>query len=102
MNVGQRLDNINIGLMLLALLFSRLAPFENFLIAFAVLGPLHYVTEISWLKDRNFFMPRAHDKWALLLLFVTLIHVYVFTGAFVLSGAMKNGIKSGYIAVAVF
>src|SRR5689334_16188561 len=35
-----------------------LAPFTLFLIAFAVLGPLHYLTEISWLHDREYFSPR--------------------------------------------
>lgn len=30
-------------------------PFELFLFSYAVLGPLHYLTEISWLHERNYF-----------------------------------------------
>lgn len=30
-------------------------PFELFLISYAVLGPLHYLTELSWLHDRRYF-----------------------------------------------
>ena len=33
------------------------APFQIFLLAWAVLGPLHYLAEISWLHDRNFRTP---------------------------------------------
>ncbi len=32
-------------------------PFELLLLAYIVLGPAHYFTEISWLHDRKFFMP---------------------------------------------
>lgn len=35
------------------------APFHLFLFAYAVLGPLHYLTEISWLHDRHYFVQRA-------------------------------------------
>src|SRR5947207_16007393 len=46
---------INVGLMLLALIVASAIPFELFLFAYAVLGPLHYASEISWLFDRRFF-----------------------------------------------
>ena len=51
-------EYINIGLMLVAFVVASLIPFELFLFAYAVLGPLHYATEISWLYDRRFFAPR--------------------------------------------
>jgi hypothetical protein len=54
-------EYINIGLMLLALIVASAIPFELFLFAYAVLGPLHYATEISWLYDRRFFAPRRTD-----------------------------------------
>src|SRR5262245_16292663 len=47
--------------MLLALVVASAIPFELFLFAYAVLGPLHYATEISWLYDRRFFTPRGTD-----------------------------------------
>ncbi len=31
-------------------------PFELVLISYAFLGPAHYLTEISWLHDRNYFV----------------------------------------------
>ena len=34
-----------------------IAPFEVFLIAYAVLGPLHYLTQIGWLHQRAYFLP---------------------------------------------
>jgi hypothetical protein len=40
-------------------------PFELFLFAYAVLGPLHYLTEIAWLGERQFFMRRRGDMWVL-------------------------------------
>ena len=50
---------LNIALMLLSLVLAVTFPFELFLFAYAVLGPLHYMTEIGWLHQRNYF---AIDK----------------------------------------
>jgi len=33
-------------------------PFELLLLAYVVLGPAHYATEISWLHDRKYFLPQ--------------------------------------------
>jgi len=32
-------------------------PFELLLFSYVVLGPAHYLTEISWLHDRKYFLP---------------------------------------------
>ena len=158
-------------------------PFELFLFSYAVLGPLHYLTEISWLHDRKYFTEggaagkrkRAHQGWlalvaitmlalivgfisvegagmeakpkweiaffylvfvsaalvtivgnrakiplllgsiVLLALFatsryyiilafflVTIIHVLIFTGSFVLFGALKGRSVSGMLSLVVF
>jgi hypothetical protein len=50
-------DAIHLGLMLLALAAAYLVPFELLLLAYVVLGPAHYFTEISWLHDRSYFLP---------------------------------------------
>src|ERR1043165_8502495 len=47
-------------------------PFELFLFSYAVLGPLHYLTEISWLHDRKYFGSppggkRFHRNWLILV-----------------------------------
>ncbi len=51
-----RADVVHLGLMLSALGLAYLLPFELLLIAYAVLGPAHYLTEISWLHDRKYFL----------------------------------------------
>ena len=50
-----RINYLNIGLMIGACLAAYIFPFELFLFSYAVLGPLHYLTEISWLHERNYF-----------------------------------------------
>lgn len=165
-----RIDLLNIGLMLLSCIVAMLIPFELFLIVYAFLGPLHYLTEISWLHDRNYFTKGKYDALILLgvgvlltlkyfgnevglffpdnfdanlmfiallsaLVFVTvkspiykiggiiilviaskvgqqfnmflttfiptLIHVYVFTGLFMLYGAIKSKGRFGLLSVGV-
>src|SRR3984957_5219692 len=58
-------DAIHMGLMFAALGITYLVPFELLLLSYTVLGPAHYLTEISWLHDRKYFLP--HRGLALLL-----------------------------------
>lgn len=198
MTKDTRINVLNIGLIILSCVAAFIMPFEVFLFAYAVLGPLHYLTEISWLHDRQYYSKGKYDylflivigfiiTWdymsyrfhlwpygnpeesytkaitlgigdkflllalfgsiiiafvknipikiiTLLLLFAfinnwlrpeideqgnpirknstvlyiltsfvpTLIHVYVFTGLFMLYGALKSRSKSGLITVLVF
>lgn len=51
-------DAAHLGLMLAALGLTYLVPFELLLLAYVVLGPAHYATEISWLHDRKYFLPQ--------------------------------------------
>lgn len=167
-----RVNYLNVGLMLVACAIALVIPFELFLFSYAVLGPAHYLTEISWLEKRRFFTRGRYDWWLLALLalpvFVTpapveqtytlnmafytalalgaalvlslsdravprlaglaavvaaafalvsafglpamlvavfvptLVHVYVFTGFFLLFGALKERSRTGYFALAVF
>ncbi len=57
----QQTDGLNMGLMLLSLGIAFALPFELFLFSYAVLGPLHYLTEISWLHRKNYFIPGKKD-----------------------------------------
>lgn len=52
-----RVDAIHLGLMLAALALAYVLPFELLLLSYAILGPVHYLTEISWLHERRYFMP---------------------------------------------
>ncbi len=161
-----RLNYVNIGLMLLSAALACTLPFEIFLISYAVLGPLHYLTQISWLYDRGFYAKGQLDWIALALLsaaaflsyggwvpwdgspiaalglgvlaafvssiavkllalavlaviapqilswtpaavffvvlLATVVHVYVFTGLFILAGSIRAQSRSGYLSLAVF
>lgn len=166
-----RINYLNIALMVVSVLIAAYLPYETFLIAYAVMGPLHYLTEISWLHDRGFFTSGGRDWLGLVgvaviaaicslvpgdytaaiaafalgaffvgaaamvfahsgmskvgflclavvvglaatiwdpvfLLFTaflpTLLHVYVFTGLFILHGALKGRSFSGLLSLLVF
>lgn len=166
LNATEKINYLNIGLMIVSCIAAFIIPFELFLFAYAVLGPLHYLTEISWLHDRSYFTKGKYDYiylviigillmlsqyWdklkpvsnnfiylaflsALVLILVknnwlkllgivlllitssisknffiffsvflpTLIHVFVFTGCFILFGALKSRSKSGLLSFLVF
>ncbi|HEY1710494.1 MAG TPA: hypothetical protein VGG10_19645 [Rhizomicrobium sp.] len=53
----QRIDIVHLLLLLAALAGAYLLPFELILLSYAILGPAHYLTEISWLHDRNYYLP---------------------------------------------
>jgi hypothetical protein len=179
-----QINYLNIGLMIGSCLLAFRFPFELFLVSYAILGPLHYLTEISWLHDRNYFTGpdssrsarQAHRVWLILVVvamfalivgfvavegagaqpnprweitffylvfvtallitvirsrpakligliisllllallarsryfivfaffLVTIIHVFVFTGSFILYGALKGRSISGILSLFVF
>jgi hypothetical protein len=183
-NAADRLNHLNSGLMVASCAAAFLLPFELFLLAYAVLGPLHYLTEISWIHDRRYFVDpersargrRRMTLWlalvgvtlavmvyglvaekllasavspaweiglfylvfvaaALLIsgsnemvaagvilltgfglllfsgspyyglvafLIITIVHVLLFTAAFILFGALKSRSRSGIVSVAVY
>ena len=57
--MSAKVDSINIVLMLISCLLAFIFPFELFLFSYIILGPLHYMTELSWLKERRFFLQSA-------------------------------------------
>jgi hypothetical protein len=64
-------DAIHLGLMAFAFAAAYLVPFELLLLAYVVLGPAHYFTEISWLHDRSYFLP--HRSIALVLAAIAVV-----------------------------
>ncbi|AWA31241.1 hypothetical protein HYN48_14680 [Flavobacterium magnum] len=78
----RNLDFFNILLMLLSMVLALLIPFELFLFVYAVLGPLHYLTEINWLQQKNFFLTRKNDQY-FIAFFILLLAI---TGIFNLKG----------------
>lgn len=81
MNNPQAVERVNGALMVAACAAAFVAPFHLFLAAYAILGPLHYLTQISWLHDRHYFAPRpAARRWWLVLVgaaMVVLLYGYV-------------------------
>ncbi len=167
-----QINYLNIWMMIAAAIAACIRPFETFLFAYAVLGPLHYLTEISWLHDRQYYSKGRFDYLFLLaagiiislnyfrmvpnipgyataevtfiafisaMIFVlttnaaaraalivlaaissklfvndsafesifgiflpTLIHVFIFTGLFILVGVLKGRNLSGLLSLSVF
>lgn len=62
--------------MLLSMLAAFVLPFETFLFAYAFLGPLHYLTEISWLHDRQYFTKGKYDFLVLLIISIVISYDY--------------------------
>ncbi len=56
MNQLTKIDLLNTFLIVVSLAIACILPFELFVIAYAVLGPLHYITEINWIRDRGYFL----------------------------------------------
>ncbi|MDF2452241.1 MAG: hypothetical protein K0S26_1745 [Bacteroidota bacterium] len=155
--------------MIVSAILAFVLPFELFLFSYAILGPLHYLTEIGWLHKKNYFTKGKYDfiflsvlcflvfyfsfiqpaksdsqipsiilygvLLSLIFVFIkdnlyrvilallaligiamaktgltyfvwigiflpTIIHVFVFTWAFMLYGVIKNKSFAGYLSVA--
>ena len=56
-----QVNYLNISLMLVAAGLAFWLPFQLFLFVYAVLGPAHYLTQISWLHDRDYFTTGKYD-----------------------------------------
>lgn len=65
------IDRINTFLILVSFLVSCFLPFELFVIVYAILGPLHYLTEINWIKDKKYFL--KDKNWLFLCLLLSVI-----------------------------
>lgn len=64
-------DLLNSLAVVLALIVAFYLPYESFLYAYAILGPLHYLTEINWVRDKGFFV-KAKRKWLILVILITI------------------------------
>lgn len=64
--------------MLLSAVLAFVLPFELFLFSYAVLGPLHYLTEIGWLHKKNYYTKGKYD-----FLFLSVLCVLVFYFSYV-------------------
>ncbi|MBC7447332.1 MAG: hypothetical protein H7330_04680 [Hymenobacteraceae bacterium] len=100
LSATERLDLFNIGLMAVACAVAFVVPFELFLFSYAILGPLHYLTEISWLHDQKYYLPDRRYASGLLL-FTALLTLVFFNFSYQLN--LKLPVNMGaYVAYAAF
>ena len=75
-------NHLNSFLIIISAITAWNLPFELFLFSYAVLGPLHYFTEISWLHDRNYYCKIKTQSYFLYLIAVlNLVLVIIFNEA---------------------
>lgn len=79
LSLTERVDVLNIGLMILSCWVAVIIPFELFLFSYAVLGPLHYLTEISWLHDNKYYANKGYDAIVLSFLAVVIAVLGIMT-----------------------
>ncbi|NHN27060.1 hypothetical protein FIA58_015355 [Flavobacterium jejuense] len=65
------IDKLNTLLILISFVLAYIFPFELFIIVYAILGPLHYFTEINWIKEKNYFV--TSKKWIYCILIFSLL-----------------------------
>jgi len=71
----RRTDAVHFALMLAAFGLTYVLPFELVLLSYVFLGPAHYLTEISWLHDRSYFLPHRGIALALIVVALTVSFV---------------------------
>src|SRR5262249_51540937 len=94
-----RINYVNVGLMLGAAALACTLPFEVFLVSYAILGPLHYLTQISWLWDRGFYTTGRLDWMPLVVLSGAAFFAYV--GWLPWDGAAFTALGAGTVAAFV-
>lgn len=70
-----QINHLNSALIVFSALIAWFLPFELFLFSYAVLGSLHYFTQISWMHDRNYFCPTKKHSIPLYLITATILVV---------------------------
>ncbi|MEO6304196.1 MAG: hypothetical protein ABIP51_13605 [Bacteroidia bacterium] len=67
------IHHLNTGLIIISCIVAFFIPFELFLFSYGILGPLHYLTEISWLHKKNYFTKGKYDFIFLVLACIILV-----------------------------
>ena len=90
----KKIDILNIGLMVISLIAAFLLPFWLFLFSYAVLGPLHYLTEIGWLNKKRYFTTGRFDFLPLIIVAVVWAALYLFVELFI---GLPNELKEDWL-----
>lgn len=72
----RRLDQVNLGLVLVSFVVAHLVPIELLVIVYIFVGPAHYLTEISWLHERQYFTKFRWDSLILVGLGLAIFVLY--------------------------
>lgn len=101
-----KLDYLNILLMIISFVIAYISPWPLLLGAYALLGPAHYLTEISWLHDRNYFTQQKTDYIYLLALTLYMlafsklyIPLIILTLSFVLAMTLYQSYKEKILII---
>jgi hypothetical protein len=98
---AEQINWLNIVLMLAATVAAFLLPLHLFLVAYAILGPLHYLTEISWLHDREYFFPgRGRAAWLVLVAATMAVLLYGFVMNDLLRRPVAPALEIGMVYLA--
>ena len=73
------IDHLNSLLIIISCGMAYILPFDLLVFSYAILGPAHYLTEISWLHDRKYFLKSYLD---ILLLAVASLVMFFFVGLY--------------------
>ena len=68
----KHIDLLNIGLIIISLFIAVYLPFKLFLFSYAILGPLHYLTQINWLHERNYFI-KSKNYWTVTFIIIAVL-----------------------------
>ncbi len=60
-------------LIFLSLLWAYALPVEGLFLSYALLGPLHYLTQISWLHDRSYFLGNKYTPFGFMLVGISVV-----------------------------
>lgn len=92
------LDYINLFLIIVAFFTAITLPFKLFLLAYAILGPLHYFTEINWIRDKNYFVNSKSWQYLVIIaaVLIALPTIYKFDSLKVITeiGIVKSTITT--------
>ena len=71
----KQIDLLNIGLIFITAFLAYIFPLELFVFSFAILGPLHYLTEINWLDSKSYYTNSKKYTWLIIGVITSLIIV---------------------------
>lgn len=79
----RKIEIVNIALIPICLVLSYFLPFRVLIYSYAILGPIHYLTEINWLNENKYFSKsKKSSLWILgtLTFIISIPHFFFIPG----------------------